>query len=324
MSSAATGEGVVGSPYGPLPTAFAQGVFPREYVARGEGLIYETRPTGFVLVGPIVRFVFLLLVFFVIPVATVPSIPGALVAFLFIVFVLPPLLGLVIAILRWTKTAYALTDRRVLDSTGVVSRNLIECSFEKFQTVSMHQGIFGRLFGYGNLVFTTAGLSGRMTRRRVLRAGGVFWHGVRDPVNTRRFVEEVREITSRQKKIVEFQDMARVLQQSGGAPSLGPTMGPGPGPMPSGVSTASPPSGMGIAERTQTQIAQLEQSIQQQKDLLFKLDQGLAEGRIENATYSDIQKKRTQEIGDLERQLAEQKARLSRQSSGETGGSGQR
>jgi len=141
--------------------------------------------------------------------------------------------------------------------------------------------------------------------------------GVKDPVNTRRFVQEVAEQSKRQQKIQEFQDMATVLRQSGT-----PLMGQGAGAsMPTAaqrsMSTAvgasgAGDSGVGWVGRLEANIQEIERAIGQQKAVLLGLDEGLVAGRIENAMYNQISRARSNEIADLQKQLDERKAELSR------------
>lgn len=210
-----------GSPFGQPPNAAVPNAFPREYIGTGETIIYETRPSVVpFLIGGIAFLVLgLIITSSVAGLAT--SAPGAFgfVAFLFIVL---PILTILLGYLRWMKTAYAITDKRAMQSRGIFSRNTSDCQYSKIQNVTLHQGVFERLFGYGHLIFQTAGITS-IRERDVIMGGGVFWLGIKDPVNTRRFVHEVSDYLTRQQKISEFQDMARVLQASGA------TMTPGAG-----------------------------------------------------------------------------------------------
>ena len=209
-----------GSPFGQPPNASVPNSFPRDHIAAGETVIYETRPSlvPFIL-GGIAYLVFGLLITSAVAAGTRGAFTSGLGVVLFI-FVVLPILVIVLGYFRWTRTSYAITDKRALYSSGIFSRNLSDCAHNKVQNVTLHQNVFDRLFGYGHLIFSTAGISS--TRRQdVIRGGGVYWEGAKDPVNTRRFVQEVTEYLSRQQKISDFQDMARVLQASGASMTSG-------------------------------------------------------------------------------------------------------
>jgi membrane protein YdbS with pleckstrin-like domain len=201
------------SPFGQPPNAAVPGCFPREYIATGETVIYETRPSlvPYIMGGIIYLIIGVLITSSAAGLAT--AAPGAF-GFVVFLFIILPLIGILLGYLRYTRTAFALTDKRTLRSSGIFSRSLNDCAHNKVQNVSMQQSVFDRLFGYGRIIFSTAGIQSNR-EADVIRAGGVYWLGVKDPVNTRRFVQETTEYLARQAKISEFQDMARVLQASG-------------------------------------------------------------------------------------------------------------
>lgn len=57
---------------------------------------------------------------------------------------------------RWT-TEYGVTNKKVLFKTGLIRRETDELYTKKIEGVDVIQGIMGRLFGYGDLVFTGTG-----------------------------------------------------------------------------------------------------------------------------------------------------------------------
>lgn len=226
------------SPFGPAPSASVPGCFPREYIGTGETVIYETRPSLVpYIIGGIVYLVLGLIITSAVA-ASLGSNPNSLGALGFVIFlfVALPIIAILLGYLRWTRSAYAITDKRAMVSSGIFSRSLTDCAHSKVQNVSLHQGVFERLFGYGHLIFATAGINSTRAAD-VVKAGGVYWLGCKDPVTTRRFVHEVTEYLARQQKISEFHDMARVLQATGASVT------------PSGGTLTSPSSPLG-AQRT--------------------------------------------------------------------------
>jgi membrane protein YdbS with pleckstrin-like domain len=192
------------------------------YIGTGETIIYETRPSLVpYILGGLAYLIFGLLITGAAATALVPSGAYGALGFLIFLFVVLPIISILVGYLRWTRTSFAITDKRALTSTGIISRNLTDCAHSKVQNVSLRQGVFDRAFGYGHLIFATAGINSTRAAD-VVKAGGVYWMGVKDPVTTRRFVHEVTEYLARQQKIMEFQDMARVLQQTGASMTPGP------------------------------------------------------------------------------------------------------
>jgi membrane protein YdbS with pleckstrin-like domain len=230
--------------YGNPPASNKPGTFPREYIAGGESVIFESRPTvlGFI-TGPIIRLVILSIFFglYAFAVSSVISAGSPAIYVPLFLFVVLPILGLIVPILSWRNTAYAITDRRTMQSRGIISRNTNDCAHDKIQSVNLHQGIIARIFGYGNIAYLTAGANVNFKKERaVISAGGVYWKGVRDPVSTRRYVEEVVNKAREQMKIKEFQSMAAVLRQQGATIMPGATITPGAAPMQAVVSSATP------------------------------------------------------------------------------------
>ena len=52
---------------------------------------------------------------------------------------------------------YAVTNRRVIIKTGIISRRTLELVLAKCEGIQVVQGVLGRIFGYGTIVVTTGG-----------------------------------------------------------------------------------------------------------------------------------------------------------------------
>ena len=62
---------------------------------------------------------------------------------LFTLFILP-------IIDNWTSE-FAITNKRVIIKTGLISRKTIEMNLHKIESVTVNQSILGRILGYGDL-----------------------------------------------------------------------------------------------------------------------------------------------------------------------------
>ncbi len=58
--------------------------------------------------------------------------------------------------LEWKHNLWAVTNLRVIDESGFFTRYSKESPLEKINNVEFTQGIFGRMFGYGNVEIQTA------------------------------------------------------------------------------------------------------------------------------------------------------------------------
>jgi uncharacterized membrane protein YdbT with pleckstrin-like domain len=67
-----------------------------------------------------------------------------------------PLVSLCRDILVWANRKFVVTNRRVIQLSGVIRKNVTDSSLEKVNDVKMSQSFMGRLFGYGDIEIMTA------------------------------------------------------------------------------------------------------------------------------------------------------------------------
>lgn len=67
------------------------------------------------------------------------------------------LVSLVQRVLVKVGSIYAVTNKRVILKTGVISRRTVELVLAKCEGIQVVQGVLGRIFGYGSIVVTTGG-----------------------------------------------------------------------------------------------------------------------------------------------------------------------
>jgi hypothetical protein len=94
------------------------------------------------------------------PISTIVILVGGLV-------LLFPLATMIRDILDWTNRQYIVTNRRVMQISGVINKNVIDSSLEKVNDVKMEQSALGRLFGYGDIEILTASELGVNLFRRI-------------------------------------------------------------------------------------------------------------------------------------------------------------
>jgi uncharacterized membrane protein YdbT with pleckstrin-like domain len=119
-----------------------------------ERMLLVTRQHWFVLFSSIFLEIILILILvagviaattFISPLAAIGSI-----------LVLVPLVGMIRDILIWYNRQYIVTNRRVMQVSGVINKNVVDSSLEKVNDVKMSQSFFGRLFDYGDIEILTA------------------------------------------------------------------------------------------------------------------------------------------------------------------------
>jgi membrane protein YdbS with pleckstrin-like domain len=167
------------------------------YLADQEFLLEETRPTAwFFLPGPIVWL--LIFGFFGwITTAWYKGWPGQwagyssalnklphdlhrYVVYAFLLLFVIGLLWLLVRYLRWIRTVYAVTNRRVIVQKGILSRDFDEIPILQVRGVDVHQRAIQRMLGYGTMRVSSEG--GRML-------GNEDWKGVPRPFKFQRVIE---------------------------------------------------------------------------------------------------------------------------------------
>jgi uncharacterized membrane protein YdbT with pleckstrin-like domain len=77
-------------------------------------------------------------------------------ALLGLIILIAPAVSLTRDILLWANRKYVITSRRVIQVSGVISKNVADSSLEKVNDVKLEQSFFGRLLGYGDIEILTA------------------------------------------------------------------------------------------------------------------------------------------------------------------------
>jgi uncharacterized membrane protein YdbT with pleckstrin-like domain len=95
-------------------------------------------------------------------------ISGSWVNWLFIAF-LVPMFRIVWGFISWRMNVYALTNRRVVEVTGVVNKTVADSSLEKLTDVVLRQSLFGRMLGYGDIEVLTAAAAAGINNLKQIR-----------------------------------------------------------------------------------------------------------------------------------------------------------
>ena len=123
----------------------------REILVENEVVYISLKPRlGRMLIAPIILLII-----------SIPLIAIYVGIFLLIIAVI----WLIYRILLWRSIVYALTNRRVIMKMGIIGAKHSEAPVDKIQNIFLGQGILGRLFGYGEIEISTAGIMGLPTIR---------------------------------------------------------------------------------------------------------------------------------------------------------------
>lgn len=131
-----------------MATTYLEGM-----LGENEQILLETHQHWFVLFGKIFLEVLLIVLILAASFALQPLYPFAGYGW---VLVLVPLVGMLNDILVWRNKSYVVTNRRVIQASGVLNKAVVDSSLEKVNDIKMYQSFLGRLFDYGDIQILTA------------------------------------------------------------------------------------------------------------------------------------------------------------------------
>jgi uncharacterized membrane protein YdbT with pleckstrin-like domain len=127
----------------------------RKILGPGEQVLFITRQHGLFLFGRI--FLWLAAAIAIVgTVAVITSASGNSSVLVGAPLAILPMLVVWWQWLQWSNHAYVLTNRRVIQLNGVLSKQVVDSLLEKLNDIKTSQTLFGRMFGYGNVEILTA------------------------------------------------------------------------------------------------------------------------------------------------------------------------
>ncbi len=114
----------------------------------------------------------------------VSDINGVMAFFVLFLVVFMLFVTLLLGIQAWLTlkmTEFGVTDKRVIAKVGFIRRHTIEILLSKIESVGIHQGITGRVLGFGTITITGTG----GTKER--------FYSIDEPLNVRKIINQVIE-----------------------------------------------------------------------------------------------------------------------------------
>lgn len=156
----------------------------RSLLGEDEEIVFETRQHWFIPFAQVLTEVVLIVLliaaaYVLVALRPFPAVPQELVLFG------AAALGIIVAfsaiadIIRWRNEQFVITDRRVLQLQGVLSKNVMDSSLEKINDIELRQSWLGRIFNYGDVEILTANEEG-INRMRAIRAPIHFKRALQD------------------------------------------------------------------------------------------------------------------------------------------------
>jgi len=130
-------------------------------LARNERIAFATHQHWIVLLRAFIANLFLciLIVAVVVALYVLPLPPSrflTLFRLLPLVLLLIPFIRMGIKIIKWWNESYIITNRRVIQTEGIINKHVIDSSLEKVNDVVLTQSALGRMLGYGDVEILTA------------------------------------------------------------------------------------------------------------------------------------------------------------------------
>jgi membrane protein YdbS with pleckstrin-like domain len=127
------------------------------YLAQDEEIILQVHRHGSVLLRPLFTALGMIFIAAVIGFLTSPSEGGDLIDMIVGVVALFFVLRLLWRIWEWRADRVVVTDRRIFEVSGLLSRKVASMPLAKMTDITYRRSILGRLLGFGELVVETAG-----------------------------------------------------------------------------------------------------------------------------------------------------------------------
>jgi uncharacterized membrane protein YdbT with pleckstrin-like domain len=130
------------------------GSYLNRLLADNEEILLSTRRFWFVLLKEILLDLILIIVL-IAGSSILLTMVGPFAAIGYVLAVIP-LIDLIRQLLDWINRQYLVTNRRVIQISGIVNKSVTDSSLEKVNDVKLTQSFWGRIFGYGDVEILTA------------------------------------------------------------------------------------------------------------------------------------------------------------------------
>jgi membrane protein YdbS with pleckstrin-like domain len=95
----------------------------------------------------------------------------------------------------WSHPYFAISDRRIMTQYGIFNLMFVDTQIDRIQNVTVVQPLLERIFGYGDVMFTTAGSMGGIRSddpaEGMRKGGALVWENIPRPFEVRRIAEDI-------------------------------------------------------------------------------------------------------------------------------------
>jgi uncharacterized membrane protein YdbT with pleckstrin-like domain len=134
-----------------------------------EKIIMVAHQHWFILMSAIVLEIVIILIIIALTIIAGAYLPefALLIGAIGTILLLLPISTMVRDIMDWMNRQFIITNRRVIQISGILNKNVTDSSLGKVTDVKMEQSALGRLFDYGNIEILTASELGANFFRRI-------------------------------------------------------------------------------------------------------------------------------------------------------------
>jgi len=137
-------------------------IFPEFLILPNEKVIFRTHPHWLIFMGPeICVGILVVLLIKYLPII-LENIDPALVWKIYLILVGALAFAGVVIFLGWLCTNYYLTNLRLIDERGIIGKRIVSIWLDRIQDVTCKFGIWGRIFGFGDIEIESAGTYGKI------------------------------------------------------------------------------------------------------------------------------------------------------------------
>jgi membrane protein YdbS with pleckstrin-like domain len=190
-----------------------QGSFPRVHLTNGENILWEAKPALLPYVLKPIIYSVICIMFVILMVDA----PREFYAFVLGIILAWMVIGVIAGIVRQRRTSFALTNRRIMTQYGVFSQKFADCGHDKVQNSTIVRSMTDRAFGWGSIMFATAGTMGGISTRQASKmmsyGGAVLWLHVSQPIPVYKYAQAVMGSSRKLAKARDYHLMAGILKR---------------------------------------------------------------------------------------------------------------
>lgn len=138
-------------------------VSPEFLILPKEGVIFKTHPHWLILVGPEICIGILAVLLIKYLPLMLESIDPSLASKIWLILGGALVFVAIVIFLEWVCINYYLTNLRLIDERGIIGKRIMSIPLKRIQDVKCQFGIWGRIFGFGDLEIESAGTYGKIT-----------------------------------------------------------------------------------------------------------------------------------------------------------------